>query len=358
MRRSAAALTGAGALLLAGCSAAPGDFYATDTDVARAHRAWADPWLAPDLLRVPEAGWGTDGQVNRTAALRTTTYAGSGAARAVAEEVRGAAAAGWDLVGVACTDVEVRAVLARGGTDLETALAAEVTADVADRPRDEPVDVSVAGVVPHHLDDDWADLGPALAPADTCLGGGTGAAGATMPDEEPRGAVDDDVDVPEWSDDDPAAADRARLDAVTSDLWYAAAAAGAVPELDGAAGDSRRRAPTTSGTVRGSVVSVVDDMPGWVLTFARCSRRSGTVATLRLAGDAGPVVARLTSDPARPREVAWTVRLPVVGGPDQGWVDDVPALVEPTCLTSTPLPRGPVAEGVPVGLLEELQAMR
>lgn len=353
MRRRAATLLGVGALLLAGCSRLPGDLYATDTDVVRAQRVWSDPWLAPDRLSVPEARWGSDGLVNRTAAARATRYVRTGTLAAVGEEVRAGLAADWTLVGVACTEDDVRALLTIGGTDPDAAAVAEVAADATDR--DDPVDVSVVAVVPHHLDDDWPDLGPAVAPDDTCLAGGSAGSAAVLPDEEPRGPVDDEVDVPAWSDDELTEADRAGLEALAADPWYVGV--GPAPEPETGASESRRRAPATTGRVEGTVAALVDDMTGWVPTYARCSRRTGLTVTLRLDGP-GPVVARLVSTADEPRRVTWTVRLPVVAGPDQGWVDEVPELTASRCLDGAVPPTTTLAEGTPVGLLGELQAMR
>lgn len=362
-RAEATTVLATAALLVAGCSRLPGDLHPTDADVARARRVWSDPWLAPERIEVPEARWGSDGQVNRTAARRTTTYLGTGTVPAVAQEVRAATAAGWTLVGATCGDAEVRAVLTRGGTDLDTATAAQVQAPVAD-PGDERVDVDVQAVVPHHLDLDWPDLGPAVPLDGTCLAGRSSGSDAALPDQEPRGPVDDDVDVPEWSEDGLADADRARLDALAADLWYAGLGEPA-PDADPAAGDARRRAPLATGiltpgprSAAAAVAAVVADMDGWLLTYASCSPPTGTVATLRLDGDAGPVVARLASSAGDAGEVGWTVRLPVVGGPDQGWVDDVPALPTSRCLDGVTEGPDPVVEGTPVALLEELQAMR
>jgi hypothetical protein len=349
-----------GALLLTGCSSLPGDFYANDVDLERAQAVWSDPWVAPSDLSVPEAGWGTDGQVSRRAGARVTTYVGIDATAATAQEVAGAQAQDWTLVGATCGADEVRAVLTTGGTDPRSAAVAEVEAE----PGDGPVDVRVDVVVPHHLDDDWPDLGPAVAVADTCLAGGAGDTAPDLPRHEPRGGAEDGVEVPEWSDAGTSTDDEARVTALDDDTW-ARSVGLELPEPDAAGGDRRRRAPSTGGTITPgpgrplpALASVVGSMTGWTPTYAACSRSTGGVVTLRLDGDAGPVVARLESVPGDAGAVSWTVRLPIVGGPDQGWVDQVPALERPTCLTRSAAPRRPVAEGTPVGLIGELQPLQ
>jgi hypothetical protein len=349
-----------GTLLLGGCSDLPGDLYANDVDLARAQAVWSDPWVAPSRLSVPQAGYGSNGQVSRRAGTRDTTYVGVDARAATAQEVAGAEDQGWSVVGVTCGPDEVRAVLTRGGPDLDSAVVAEVRAESDD----ELVDVSVEAEVPHHLDDDWPDLGPAVAVEDTCLAGASGDAAPDLPGGEPRGSADDGVDTPAWSDEGPTADDEARVAALDADTWFASLGAD-VSRLDTSGGDRQRHAPSAEGTLvpgprrpLAALASVVDSMTGWLPTYAACSRSTGGVVTLRLDRGAGPVVARLEAVPGDAGTVSWAVALPMVSGPDQAWVDQVPALDGPTCLTSGAPPRQPTTEGTPVGLIDELQPLQ
>jgi hypothetical protein len=346
-------------MLLTGCSDLPGDLYADDVDLTRAQAVWADPWVAPSTLSVPQAGYGSNGQVSRQAGTRTTTYVGVDASVAVAQEVVGAEDRGWTLVGATCDPDQVRAVLTRGGTEPGSAALAEVRAE----PDDEFVDVSVEAQVPHHLDDDWPDLGPAVDVADTCLSGASGNLAPELPDAEPRGSADDGVDRPEWTGAGPTADDDARVAALDDDTWFGSLDT-KVSDPDTTGGDRQRHAPSAAGSLTpgprrplAALSSVVDSMTGWEPTYAACSRSTGGVVTLRLVGDAGPVVARLEAVPGDAGAVSWTVTLPIVSGPDQSWVDQVPALEDPTCLAGAS-PRQPLAEGTPVGLIAELQPLQ
>lgn len=357
--RSGAVAMLVGTLLLTGCSSLPGDLYADDVDLTRAQAVWADPWVAPSTLSVPEAGYGSNDQVTRRAGTRTTTYAGVDATVATSQEVASAEAQGWSLVGVTCDPDDVRAVLAKGGTDPDTAAVTEVRAE----PDDELVQVQVEAEVAHHLDDDWPDLGPAVTVEDTCLAGADGDPAPALPGGEPRGPADDGVDAPAWSDDGPTADDEARSDALGDDPWFQSLGV-SLQDPDTAEGDHRRHAPSVEGTLSpgprrplAAVAAVVESMTGWQPTYAACSRPTGGVVTLRLDNDAGPVVARLEALPGDAGAVSWTVTLPVVGGPDQSWVDQVPALESPTCLAGGS-PRQPVVEGTPVGLIDQLQPLQ
>jgi hypothetical protein len=357
--RTAAAAALVGFLLLTGCSNLPGDLYADDVDLSRAQAVWADPWIAPSTLSVPEAAYGSNDQVTRQAGTRSTTYAGVDASAATAQEVAGAEEHGWSLVGVTCDPGDVRAVLAKGGTEPDTAAVAEIRAE----PDDELVRVEIEAEVAHHLDDDWPDLGPAVAADDTCLSGAPGNPAPELPGGEPRGSADDGVDAPAWSDSGPTADDEARSAALGDDPWFQSLGA-ALPDPDTAEGDRQRRAPAVEGTVSpgpgqltAALAAVVETMTGWQPTYAACSPPTGGVVTLRLDGDAGPVVARLEAVPGDAGAVSWTVMLPVVGGPDQSWVDQVPALDAPTCLAGTS-PGRPIVEGTPIGLIGRLQPLQ
>jgi hypothetical protein len=355
--RTVAALSGV--LLLTGCSDLPGDLYADDVDLTRAQAVWQDPWVAPSRLTLPEAGYGSNGQVKRTAGVRETTYAGVDAATATAQEVAGAEEQGWSLVGASCNAEDVTAVLTRGGTEPDAAAVAQLEAEADDG----FVDVAVSAEVPHHLDQDWPDLGPTVAVEDTCLAGGTGHPAPDLPGGKPRGDADDDVDAPSWPGDGPSAADEARLAALEDDAWFASLDV-PVSEPDSAGGDRQRHAPSAHGTLSpgarrpaAALAAVVDSMTGWRLTYVACSPSTGAVATLRLETDDGPVVTRLEAAAGDAGAVSWTATLPVVGGPDQSWVDQVPPLESPTCLAAT-APRQPVVEGTPVGLIGELQPLQ
>ncbi|KQW45218.1 hypothetical protein ASC77_20825 [Nocardioides sp. Root1257] len=362
--RTGAASALVGGLLLTGCSDLPGDLYADPVDLTRAQAVWSDPWVAPNDLAVPEAAYGSNGQVDRTAGVRRTTYAGVDATAATGQEVAAAEQHDWTLVGATCADDEVTAVLTRGGTDPDAAAVAEVGA----RADDGLVDVVVTAEVPHHVDEDWPGLGPAVAAEDTCLGGGSDHPAPDLPGGEPRGDADDDVDAPSWSDDGPTADDEARSSALDADPWFASLGT-PVPDPDTPDGDRRRHAPAATGTLTpgprqpsAALAAVVGSMTGWLPTYAACSRSTGGVVTLRLDAEdgqsAGPVVARLEAVPGDAGAVSWTVTLPVVGGPDQSWVDQVDPLPDPTCLASATAPRQPVVEGTPVGLIGALQPLQ
>jgi hypothetical protein len=214
--------------------------------------------------------------------------------------------------------------------------------------------VSVAAEVPHHLDEDWPDLGAPVAPEDTCLTGVDGPEAPGLPEGEPRGEADDGVDVPEWPASTPTAADDARVGAAEADPWLASVARTPFGEPETEAGDQQRHAQVLEGWIDATTVAEqVARMEGWTLTYAACGPHRAPTATLRLDA-ADQVVARL--DEAPDGSVDWQVAVPALDGPDQSWVDDVPALEDARCLSEAP--PEPVLEGTPVGLLTQLQPLQ
>lgn len=348
-----AALATAGA----GCTRQETDLASGPVDLARAERAWADPWLAPADAAVPTYVYGTNGSVERSVGSRTTTYDGSPAA-AVAREVGAAVDGGWTLLTADCRPTRVVAQVARGD-GLDDQVLATVTAEPAGGDAAPTATTTVDGVVPHHADGSWPLPAPA---ARTCLDGGSAGAGVPVadlvaPPEEPLpgdAAQDGPADVG-WERDEPDADDRALLEDLAADPWAAAVGAEVrLPTLR--TGDNDRAVTPARGTVADDLAGVVDDMVGgtgaWEPTWAACG--GGAVdARLRLVTDHGTAVARLVQDAATGRRTAWEVTVPVPEGPAAD--PDVPALGSSRCLDAPPPADGLRVEGTPVAVPADLQ---
>ena len=114
-RRRAVALTSVVlcAVPLAACTSDNEENASTATDLTRAERVWADPWVAPVELSVPTSGYGSNGLVSRFVGSRETAYAGNPRAAALLE-TRAALDHGWELYAVRCSRREVTAQVVRG----------------------------------------------------------------------------------------------------------------------------------------------------------------------------------------------------------------------------------------------------
>jgi hypothetical protein len=326
-----------------------GRLYPTGVDVARAQRAWTDPWLAPQFATttaspadlVPEG-------VERLVGFRDVQSPAS-PVDAVLSEVRAAVGQGWALTGVTCGEDEVVASLSKGTDDLETAMTAWVSGsrethavegfDVV------PTDVTVRARVPHHLDGSWPAPEP-VAVEDTCLAGVSGAPDAQ---EDPEVRVLQATGSPTGSVTGEArSAPAFEGSGLPADLVSAVDAAGDDPVLvglgiefgwakdDGVASawkgrTGARALPTavedgggvTPADVDEVVSSAVDE--GWALTYSSClgSDEAFAAELRRIVADPYSAVLRLDWAPAAVGSQAGVLSARVVvtspqwGGPDE-----------------------------------------
>ena len=346
--------------LAAGCTSDNQEFASTDTDLARAERVWADPWVAPVELAVPTSGYGSNGLVVRFAGSRETAYRG-GPKGAALLETQAALDHGWDLYAVRCSPREVTAQVVRGNSLDDAAL---VTVTATREPGASHSAVSVAAIVPHHADGSWPvdDAGTDLR--DTCLRGGGSGELARLPE----GPTDGDGEAgPEdfegWRRDELSGDEAALLDEVAADPWVRRVGA-VIDPPSMRDGDSRRFGSFAGGTLpdpsaspRKSVADVVEGMSGWEPSWVACGPgRAGSVdVRLRRVTEHGVATARVWQDPSLGDEVGWSVAVPVPEAPVPDRVTEVPALDDPVCLGTARLPRALTIEGEPVAVPYRLQ---
>ncbi|PRY56103.1 hypothetical protein BCF74_12053 [Knoellia remsis] len=285
----------------AGCVPRDGRAYPNATDLSRAQKVWADPWLAAEGTTL--AGPNGTG-LSRDVAGRSYTTAAEPRAVALAE-VRAATSAGWALVSVSCDPDEpgepgsVAASLGRGtGGD-----AALVTLEAALSSASGTV-VELSAEVPHHLDPGWP-ASTSLDLASTCLVTGSPTSSAPpsgAPTPSNLDLEDGSLDPPEWSDagEDGLSTAVAAVadDPVLRELGLTITTppeTGATEARDAAVGRSDE-VTTTDGLA--AVVARLRAQ-GWTLTYAGC------------IGSGAPDIAELTR-PAGKRHA--TLRLSEVPG--------------------------------------------
>ncbi len=88
--------------VLAGCSGDP-QVVSDRSDLDAAVAVWADPWVAPVSASVAGPALGSNGQVARVVARRSTPYAAD-VESATRTELRVAAGAGWQPTSSTCGD--------------------------------------------------------------------------------------------------------------------------------------------------------------------------------------------------------------------------------------------------------------
>ncbi|NYE36460.1 hypothetical protein F4692_001593 [Nocardioides cavernae] len=334
VRRHAGLLSLAlGVALLSGCSGDPAiGSDARDLEVARS--VWADPWVAPTAARVAGPALGSNGQVVRLVARRTTSYAKDVAA-AAQSELHWAKSVGWVRTSSTCGDTVQVALTSPTGD----ALAQLVVTPDGDGAR-----AAVEVVARHHLDRTWPTPEPI---ARTCLD-------TTSPPFEPPpiqsrplgdASAEDDTTAA-WGD----AEDSRLVDAVDGDpALRALGLRVSAPRLE--AGVNRRLAPVAEATTTApDLGTLAGRLDGWTLTYAACGGGGTTLATFARAYDEGWAVlgASLTSD-----GVDLRLTLPVIGGPDPVGLEKVEPLQNSACLADTNrLPRH--SGGVPAVLPSDL----
>ncbi len=378
-------------LSLASCTEdLPGSFYPTEVDLARAQQVWRDPWLAPTEVGTVEAGWGSNGQVSRRAGTRTTTWVVDNPVMAARRELAAARGAGWQLLAGTCNRAELALLLAKPMSADGRAFTA--VAHLRSEGGEQSSEVTVEGLVPHHLDGNWPVPDEPLPDAEECLADPDGTTVGSEPERnaesltfqlpgpemgsEPYegpdriGDADDDPDH-EWRDGEDALADAEPLIAAVNDNdWLRRLGATVASESDSAAdGKTRRRGPYGWAPLPGeggglrTLASAVDAATSadWELTWVSCGGGAAPDATLRLVTEHGPATARL-GDPSvfgvyPSAGLVAFVTLPVPDGPDVGWVVEPPAL-DPdrvACLTGEAPRDARMVEGEPVTLPDDLQ---
>ena len=346
--------------LAAGCTTQNKENASTATDVARAERIWADPWVAPVDLSVPTSGYGSNGLVVRVAGSRETAYRG-GPRDAALLEARAAIEHGWDLYAVTCSRREVVVQVVRGDSLDDAAL---VAVSATREPGASHSEVTVTALVPHHADGSWPVGEERTEPRDTCLMGGRSGELARLPQKPTDGDGEaGDEDFAGWRRDELSGNEAALLDEVAADPWVRQVGA-VIDPPSMRDGDSRRfgsfaggTLPATSASPRESVADVVAGMSGWEPTWAACGpgRRGSVDVRLRLVTEHGVATARVWQDPSLGDEVGWSLAVPVPEAPVPDRVAEVPALADPVCLGTTRLPRALTIEGEPVAVPYRLQ---
>ena len=349
-----------GAALLGGCSDDAAEHASTGTDLARAERVWADPWVAPEDLGVPTHGYGSNGFVVRFAGSRETAYTGGPLATALLE-ARAALAHGWELYAVACRSRAVTVQVVRGDGLDDAALATITSTGVSGEPVSR---VEVTAVVPHHADGSWPVGDERVALEDTCLLGGSSAELVRLPGPPTDGDGEEgDPDFEGWRRDTLSDDDEGLLADVAADPWVQQVG-GSVSPPSMRDGDSRRFGSFASGTLpvtaeepRASVAAVVEEMDAWEPTWASCvPAPAGSVdVRLRLVTEHGVATARVRQDPSLDGEVAWSIAVPVPEAPVPDRVTEAPVLDDPVCLGTGRLPTSLTIEGEPVAVPYRLQ---
>ena len=302
-------------------------------DLDAAVAVWTDGWVAPTSATVAGPALGSNGQVSRVVARRTTDYA-TDVERTTRSELRIARAAGWAPTSSTCGDTVQVALV---GPD--------ALAQLVVTPDGGGASAAVQVVTRHHLDATWPSPNPI---ARTCLD-------TTSPPFEPpplrsgplgdAGAVDDTP--VEWDDDSSSSAlvDAANADPALSALGLEVA----TPSLS--TGVNRRRPPAGEGSAPPATLgALAAELDGWALTFAACGGRGPTLATFVRSFDGSPAV--VTASLA-PDGTGLRVTLPVAEGPDPAWLADAAPLEDSACLgDAAALPRQ--AHGVPAVLPTDL----
>jgi hypothetical protein len=297
---------------LAGCvvattpaAAAKGAWFGNATDLARAQRAWADPWAAPTRTRVAGFADKQSGALVREVGARAAGYPqGASAQDILLPEVRAAMAAGWRLVFAQCTvgsGSQPGVSLARGARIDDAMLATlEVSYDFDARRQN----LTVTVAVPHHLDTTWSQARE-IPLASTCLANPGSAASAAIerpPFFGPWG-VEPVASAPEptWPQASPPPDLTAAVATAARDPWLVAAQA--VPttpvwtgtETDGVRAMATSGAGVPTDTAPAAQVTAAT-AAGWILTYAACDGGRPVRAELRRdLGSDRYAVARVTA---------------------------------------------------------------
>ncbi len=335
VRRHAVVLTLAlAAPLLTACSGDPGIVSDAD-DVDAAVAVWSDPWVAPTSATVAGPALGSNGQVSRVVARRTTTYDRDVEA-AARSELHAAKSHGWRRTSSTCGDTVEVALVSSDGAAL---------AQLVVTPDRDGAEAALQVVTRHHLDATW----PAPEPVElTCLNGESPLFVAPPLQSKPLGDPDAvDGSATEWQDDAP---DTTLLDEVNADpALQELGIRVAAPSLDD--GVNRRLAPAGAGTASVATLGgLAAELGGWTLTSAACGGGGATLGSfVRSYGEHHVVLAAsLTSGTADLR-----VTLPVDEGPEPIGLADLVPLQNSICLgDTTRFPRN--ADGVPAVLPSEL----
>lgn len=361
------ALGGLAAGLLSGCVPRDGRTYPNATDVARAQRIWADPWLASDGKTVASPQ-GMGSTISRDVVGRG--YQTQSAPRAIAvTEVRAAISTGWRLVAAQCDPDSpgdagsASAQLMRGSSlddwSLATLESSRRNPNISPDPtpgiplEEEHTQVTIGASVPHHLDATWPDS-PAIALETSCLVRGPGTLSSPGPSSTPPVEPTQDrlpgerVKPPTWSDG--AEKDlRAAVDAISDDPGLNSL--GLVVVLPASVEDAEpRKAAMASakdvvanGGLAGSVSSLIAQ--GWTLTYAGC------------IGPGAPNVAELSRPTARRTAVLYLEQATSPAGDSSmtatvvvstpGYSPETPTAITRPCFAESTLPKTFSHKGVP-----------
>ncbi|GAA5106068.1 hypothetical protein GCM10023339_02610 [Alloalcanivorax gelatiniphagus] len=334
VRRHAVLTLAAAAFLLGGCSDDPG-ITSDRADLESAVAVWSDPWVAPTSATVAGPALGSNGQVSRVVARRTTAY-DRGVRSAAQSELHWAKSHGWSRTSSTCGDSVQVALVSPDG---------EALAQLVVTPDGDGAEAAVQVVTRHHLDASWEVPGTIER---TCLDTGSPPFEAPALASTPIGDADatDDTEA-SWEDDgaDDALLEEAHADPALDALGLQVAA----PGLE--VGVNRRLAPAAEGTTDATTITdLAEQLPDWRLTYAACGGQGATLATFVRELGSGPAVvsARLDADGTSLR-----VTLPMTEGPDPTWLDDLVPLEGSACLGDTSrLPRH--SGGTPAVLPTEL----
>ncbi|RYB93926.1 hypothetical protein EUA93_05875 [Nocardioides oleivorans] len=336
VRRHAVVLTLAlAAPLLAACSGDP-EITSDRSDLERAVAVWSDPWVAPDSATVAGPALGSNGQVDRVVARRTTSY-DRDVASAARSELHAAKSHGWLRTSSTCGDAVQVALVSPSGDAL---------AQLVVTPEGDGAEAALQVVTRHHLDATW----PAPDTIElTCLNSQSPTFVAPPIQSTPLGDASAVDDAPaEWQDE---AGASALLDEVNADpALESVGVRVAAPRLED--GVNRRLAPAGVGsTAARSLGGLAAELDGWTLTSAACGGGGSTRGTfVRSYGDGWAVLAAtITDDTADLR-----VTLPVDEGPDPAWLGDLVPVEGSVCVDgpTSRLPRQ--SDGVPAVLPSDL----
>lgn len=318
-------------VLISACSTTA-ELGSDTSDVVAAAAVWTDPWVAPTDATVAGPGLGSNGFVSRTVGSRVTRY--DAPVRAVAaDELALALDAGWMPTSSACNET-IEIALVAGGGSLATALL--TVAIDGDR-----TVASVEAYTPHHLDTGWTQPSPI---GQSCLDNGVDDLVPPVADSAPERSDDPpDTGTPSWKRGTPSADERDVLDRLAADPALLRLGANVVVS-DRPTGVNRRVAYGTETTTGATTLDgLVEQLPGWDLTYAACGG-GGPVRATFLGADLDVVLAAtIDADGA-----TVTVTTPVIEGPAPTWLDELAPLDERRCLGGTP--DHLVADGTPAVL--------
>ncbi len=344
-------------VLTSGCIGAnppKGDWYGNAVDIARAQRAWADPWAAPTDTRVAGYEDRQSGALVWAVGVRREPHPSSADMTSVFRaETLTAIASGWRLVAAQCDRNPIgrsTVALTRGAT-LDDLMTATVRVELGDHAG---YLLTVTIEVPHHLDVSWASP-PTLPLESSCLAQGAGGERSTATGYGGRWSLGDWPTVPskpepQW----PSAV-------VPADLTAAVAVASADPWLTSVAATpttpvwtgterfnvrplatSQRNSPAAPQSVPAQVQAATT--AGWTLTYAACDPSGPLRAEVRRnAGANREIIARISRAPTANASFVTSV----ISTP--GLTPTSPSALTSTCLTTDPTGgrSGWRADGIP-----------